>query len=359
MSYSALSKGRITFEAANEAKARLRATSDWATLREADLIIEAVFESLTVKTALFRQLGQLCNAEAVLATNTSALDVDAIAAASGRMANVVGMHFFSPAHVMKLVEIVQGQESSSETLATAWTVSRRLKKIAVICANRFGFVGNRMLYAYGREKELLMLQGASPERIDHALENFGMAMGPNAVGDLTGLDIGANARRQWKDRPDDPRYFRVSDLLVERGGHGQKSGRGFYRYDDQNKRRQPDQEVNVLIEAEAERLGIPRREISDEEIVERCTVTLINEGARILEAGITRSAADIDVVWCNGYGFPRTRGGPMFYADTMGLAAILAIIEKYQTQEGDQYWTPAPLLVRFAKEGQKISEWRS
>jgi 3-hydroxyacyl-CoA dehydrogenase len=208
-----------------------------------------------------------------------------------------------------------------------------------------------MLYAYGRERELMLLEGALPEQIDRALEAFGMAMGPNAVGDLAGLDIGFQVRREWRDRPDDPRFYRVSDLLVEHGRLGQKSGRGFYRYEPNSRRGAPDPEVAALIRAEAARLGVVAREIGDEEIVERCMLALINEGARILEEGIAARSADIDVVWCNGYGYPRERGGPMFYADTLGLPQVLARIRHYAAALGDRYWQPAGLLERLARAG--------
>jgi 3-hydroxyacyl-CoA dehydrogenase len=223
--------------------------------------------------------------------------------------------------------------------------------------NCFGFVGNRMLYAYGREKELMLLEGAAPEQIDRALEEFGMAMGPNAVGDLAGLDIGASVRREWRDRPDDPRYYRVSDMLAELGRYGQKSGAGFYRYEGAEKSRRPDPEVVAMIEAEARRLGVARRGIDDREIVERCIFALVNEGARILDEGIARSSADIDVVWCNGYGFPRTRGGPMFYADTVGLGHVAEIVAKYAQQQGEKYWSAAPLLSTLARAGGTFTGW--
>lgn len=354
---SAAAKGRISIEAAAQAKARVRTSSELAASAEADLVIEAAFEDLGVKQRIFEQLGRLCRPGAVLATNTSTLDVDAIAAASGRAADVIGMHFFSPAHVMRLVEIVRGRGSSPQALATGASVARRLGKIAVECGNCFGFIGNRMLYAYGREKELMLLEGATPEGIDGVLEAFGMAMGPNAVGDLAGLDIGASARRQWKERPQDPRFFRVSDLLAERGWFGQKSGRGFYRYDDRDKQRIPDPEVLELIREEARRLGITQRAFTSEEIIERCILALVNEGARILEEGIARSAGDIDVVWCNGYGFPRTRGGPMWYADHIGLEQVLAGIERCAARAGDRYWRPAELLRQLAQERRRLADF--
>jgi 3-hydroxyacyl-CoA dehydrogenase len=294
----------------------------------------------------------------VLATNTSTLDVDAIAAASGRADDVVGMHFFSPANVMRLVEVVHGRASSREAVATAHAVAKRIGKIAIPVGNGFGFVGNRMLYAYGREKELMMLEGARPEAVDRALVDFGMAMGPNAVGDLAGLDIGFSVRREWRDKPDDPRVYRVSDLLAELGRFGQKTGRGFYLYAP-GAERQPDPEVVELVRAEAERLGVTQRAVLPGEVVTRCILALVNEGARILEEGIAESPADIDVVWCNGYGFPRHRGGPMFYADTLGIGAVVESIRGLANAHGTRYWTPAPLLVRLAEAGGTLAAWQA
>ena len=352
-------KGRMTAGAATDAIARVRGAAELAALADADLVIEAVFENLAVKRALFEQLGRLCRAHTVLATNTSTLDVDAIARASGRPADVVGMHFFSPAHVMRLVEVVRGRASSPATLATVLAVTKRIGKIGVTVGNCFGFVGNRMLYAYGREKELMLLEGATPETIDVALEAFGMAMGPNAVGDLAGLDIGYQARREWRDRPDDPRFYRVSDRLAELGRLGQKAGRGFYRYEGPDRKRRSDPEVLELIGSEARALGIARREVADTEIVERCIYALVNEGARILQEGVAANPADIDVIWCNGYGFPRHRGGPMFHADTVGLPAVLAAVRHYESEQGGRYWTPAPLLARLAERGSTFMAWQA
>jgi 3-hydroxyacyl-CoA dehydrogenase len=253
---------------------------------------------------------------------------------------------------MKLVEVVRGKATSDVTLATALAVTRRIGKLGVVVGNCFGFVGNRMLYAYGRENQLMQLEGATPERIDRVLEEWGMAMGPNAVGDLAGLDVGYRVRKERKDAPSDPRYWRIADMLAEMGRHGQKTGQGFYRYEGptegKSRQRTPDSAVVELIRAEARRLGIPQRDIADQEIIERCIYALVNEGARLLEEGIALNAADIDVIWANGYGFPRTRGGPMFYADTVGLPNVLAAIQKYQNEQGAQYWTPAPLLADLA-----------
>jgi 3-hydroxyacyl-CoA dehydrogenase len=269
------------------------------------------------------------------------------------------MHFFSPANVMRLVEVVRGRDSSREALATAHAVARRLGKISVPVGNSFGFVGNRMLYAYGREKELMMLEGARPEAVDRAMQEFGMAMGPNAVGDLAGLDIGYHVRKEWRGKPDDPRFYRVSDRLAELGRFGQKTGRGFYRYDAPGGERTPDPEVVELIRAEADRLGVAQRAVEPGEIVTRCVLALVNEGARILEEGVADSPGDIDVIWCNGYGFPRHRGGPMFYADTLGLAGVLESIQALGASHGERYWQPAPLLAALAGQGTTFAAWQA
>ncbi len=352
-------KGRLDAAAAAAARGRVQGSLALAAVAGADLVIEAVFENLAVKREVFGRLGEIAGPGAVLATNTSTLDVDAIAASSGRPADVVGMHFFSPANVMRLVEVVHGRDSSREALATAHAAAKRIGKIAIPVGNAFGFVGNRMLYAYGREKELMMLEGASPEAVDKALQDFGMAMGPNAVGDLAGLDIGYQVRREWQDKPDDPRFYRISDRLAELGRLGQKTGRGFYRYDGPGGERAPDPEVAELIRAEADRLGVAQRSVEPGEIVTRCILALVNEGARILEEGIAQSPGDIDVIWCNGYGFPRHRGGPMFYADGIGLDGVLEAIRALARTHGGRYWEPAGLLARLASEGKTFAAWQA
>jgi 3-hydroxyacyl-CoA dehydrogenase len=353
----AVGKGRLDAAEGAAALARLSGAGELAAAADAELVIEAVFESMAVKLEVFRALDRLCRADSVLATNTSTLDVDALAACTGRPQQVVGMHFFSPAQVMRLVEIVRGRASSPAAIATAMAVARRMDKIGVVVGNGFGFVGNRMLYAYGRENQLLLLEGASPAKIDGALRAFGMAMGPNAVGDLAGLDVGYRVRRERADRPTDPRYYRVADLLVEAGRLGQKSGRGAFRYEPGSRTPLPDPEVESMIGAEARRLGIERRAIDDEEIIQRCIYALINEGAALLGEGIAATAADIDVIWCNGYGFPRRRGGPMFHADTVGLSTVLAGIERYARLLGAQNWRPATLLVELASRGSSFVDW--
>ena len=345
---SAVKKGKLSSDVATIARSRIRRSKDLWDAADTELVIEAVFESMTVKQDVFRKLDAVCKPDTILATNTSTLDVDAIAAATQRPQNVLGMHFFSPANIMKLVEVVRGRETSDVTLATALAVTRRIGKLGVVVGNCFGFVGNRMLYAYGRENQLMQLEGATPERIDRVLEEWGMAMGPNAVGDLAGLDVGYRVRKERKDAPADPRYWRIADMLAQMGRHGQKTGQGFYKYEGEKRERKADPAVVEMIRAEARRLDVPQREISDVEIVERCIYALVNEGARILEEGIAVSAADIDVIWANGYGFPRTRGGPMFYADTVGLPKVLEAVQKYEGEQGSQYWMPAPLLADLA-----------
>jgi 3-hydroxyacyl-CoA dehydrogenase len=350
-------KGRLTANEATAAVSRVTGACEMGAAATADLVIEAVFENLAIKQELLRTLDQLCRADALLATNTSTLDIDALAACTSRPQQFVGMHFFSPAHIMRLVEIIRGRASSPAAIATAMAVARRTDKIGIVVGNCFGFTGNRMLYAYGRENQLMLLEGASPTQIDAALRTFGMAMGPNAVGDLAGLDVGYRVRRERRDRPTDPRYYRVADLLAEAGRLGQKSGRGAFRYESGSREPLPDPEVETLIATESRRLGIERRALTDAEIVERCTFALINEGAAILGERIAASAADIDVIWCNGYGFPRWRGGPMFHADTIGLPVVLAGIERYARTLGTQYWQPAPLLVELARRGATFAQW--
>jgi 3-hydroxyacyl-CoA dehydrogenase len=355
---AAVDKGRLDGAAAAAAIERVRTSESIESLGQADLVIEAVFESLAVKREVFAALGKICRAGAVLASNTSTLDIDAIARASGRASDVVGMHFFSPANIMRLVEIVRGAASSADVVATVRALTRRMGKLGVVVGNCFGFVGNRMLYAYGRENQLLLLEGAAPAQVDAALEKFGMAMGPNAVSDLAGIDVGYRVRRERKDLPDDPRYYRVADLLFEAGRLGQKTGRGAYLYPSGSRKPVRDPEVETMIVAESARLGIERRAIADEEIVQRCLFALINEGALILEQGIAASPGDIDAIWCNGYGFPRFRGGPMFYADTLGTADVLDGIRRFERTLGPRYWAPAPLLCELAASGDTFESWQ-
>ena len=352
-----VARGKISEEKMGDGIGRLSTTTNYGDLGDADLVIEAVFENLALKKEVFGKLDSLCKAGAILATNTSTLDVDAIANATNRPQDVIGLHFFSPAHIMRLLEIVRGSDTSAEVIATSVALAKRLRKVGVVIGNCFGFVGNRMLYHYGRENQFLLLEGATPEFIDKTLVDWGMAMGPNAVGDLAGLDVGYKVRQERTDLPDDPRFYRIADLLVEQGRFGQKSGKGMYLYAAGSRSPQPDPEVQSLINNEAKRLGIERREIAPQEIVERCIYGLITEGARILADGIAARSSDIDVVWTNGYGFPRYRGGPMHYADSVGLAAVRDKVCEFRDRFGAEFWEPPALLEELAGSDRKFSDF--
>jgi 3-hydroxyacyl-CoA dehydrogenase len=283
------------------------------------MVIEAVFEDPELKKQIFAKLDDVCKQGAILATNTSYQDVDAIAAATRRPEDVVGTHFFSPAHIMKLLEVVRGAKTADDVLATCMKLAKRIRKVPVVSGVCYGFIGNRMLQPYGKQSQLLLLEGATPQQVDTAMESFGMAMGPLRVFDLAGLDVGYKAREALSDEEKgDPATYRVPDLLVEAGRLGQKSGAGFYSYDE-NRRPTPDPVVQAIIEETAVELGIERREITDEEIVGRLVGALVDEGRKILDEGIAQRAGDIDVVYVYGYGFPAYRGGPMHYAEAAGI----------------------------------------
>jgi 3-hydroxyacyl-CoA dehydrogenase len=354
-----VSKGRMSEAHMHAHLGRITGTVELERLRDTDLVVEAIFEDMAVKKRLFADLDRICKPGAILATNTSALDIDAIASATARPGDVIGLHFFSPAHVMRLVEVVRGRETVGEVIATSLELTKRLRKLGVVAGNCDGFIGNRMLAGYRREAEFLLLEGATPARVDDALVRFGMPMGPHAMGDMAGLDISAAARKRRRLEgkiPNDERFGAIADRLVEAGRLGQKTGSGFYRYEEGARAPLPDPEVHALIEREAARLGIRRRQIGEEEIVERCILPLINEAARIVEEGIALRPGDVDVVWVNGYGFPRYRGGPMCYADEIGLAQVLTTLQRFQAEHGPAYWTPAPLLVRLAEEGKSFRD---
>jgi 3-hydroxyacyl-CoA dehydrogenase len=355
---SQVERGRLRAEERDDRLAKITRSLGLDDAARADLMVECVFEDMQVKRDIFAKLGKIAREAAILATNTSALDVNLIADASGRPHDVVGMHFFSPANIMRLVEVVRGANTAPDVLATAMALCKRLGKIGVVSGVCDGFIGNRMLRGYRREAELLVLEGASPQRVDKALTGFGMAMGVFTMGDMAGLDIAAASRTRMRAEGklgDDPRLGAVPDRLVEMGRFGLKSGAGIYRYEAGSRTPLPDPEVDALIEAEAMRLGIARREIPDEEIIDRCLLPLVNEGARIIEEGVALGAADIDVVYCNGYGFPRYRGGPMFWADTLGIPKVLSTIERFARELG-RYWEPAPVLVQLAKAGKKFTD---
>jgi 3-hydroxyacyl-CoA dehydrogenase len=351
-----VARGKLARQDVESSLQRFHASQDFADLGDVDLVIEAVFENMAIKKEVFARLDEVCKQGAILATNTSTLDVDEIASATSRPQDVLGLHFFSPAHVMRLLEIVRGAKTSDDVVVTALDLAKKLGKIGVVVGNCFGFVGNRMLYSYGRENQLLLLEGAAPEYIDRVLTNWGMAMGPNAVGDLAGLDVGYKVRQERRDLPDDPRFYRIADLLVELGRFGQKTGKGMYRYEQGSREPVPDPEVRALIRDEARRLGVPQREISETEIVERCIYGLVTEGARILEDGISHRASDIDVVWINGYGFPRHRGGPLNFADTIGVKNVYRTVSEFEKRFGPEYWTPPQLLRKLAEENGRFGD---
>jgi 3-hydroxyacyl-CoA dehydrogenase len=325
--------------------ALMTSSVDMAAVADADLVIEAVFEDMEVKARLFADLDRLAKPGAVLATNTSYLDVDVIARTTGRPEAVVGMHFFSPANVMRLLEIVRGAATAPATLATAVAVGRKIGKAPAVVGVCHGFVGNRMLRLRSVEAERLLLEGALPQDIDAAMTAFGFPMGPLAASDLAGLDIG------WRMRKAQGLSAPIADQLCERGYFGQKSGRGFYRYEAGSRAPKPDAEVEQLIIATSQRLNVKRRPIDKSEIVERLLFPMINEGARILDEGIAARPGDIDVIWVYGYGFPIWRGGPMHYADSLGLAHVRDRLKEFAAQTGDARHEPAPLLVRLADEG--------
>jgi len=343
-------KGRFSDEQVEQFMGMIRGTTSYDDLEQADLVIEAVFENPKIKYEVFRTLDEVCKPGAILASNTSYQDIDAIAAVTSRPGDVLGMHFFSPANIMKLLEVVRGKQTEGDVLATVMRLAKKIRKVPVMSRVVYGFIGNRMLDGYMREAQMLLLEGASAAQIDGALEDFGMAMGPLAVADLAGLDVGFKARQAIPDLPDHPANH-VVDQLVDLGRLGQKTGAGFYRYDPQTRQRIDDPEVEELVRREAEALQIARRSFDAEEIVERVVYPLINEGARVLEEGIAQRPGDIDIVYIYGYGFPAHRGGPMFHGSTVGLDKVYEKICEFRDMLGSGDWEPAPLLQRLAESG--------
>jgi 3-hydroxyacyl-CoA dehydrogenase len=350
--WKSAAKGRLSQSDAEQRLARITPQLSYEGFNEADIIVEAVFENTAVKKQVFAEIGKIAKPGCILASNTSSLDIDEIASAAAHPDMVIGTHFFSPAHVMRLLEVVRGRETAPRVIATAMALGRKLGKVAVLAGNCPGFIGNRMVGPYLREAQFLVEEGASVEQVNQALYGFGMAMGPLAMDDLAGLDIGWAIRKEFA-RFDKPgvRRPRLPDLLCELRRFGQKSGRGWSLY-DADRKPSPDPEVAALAEKTASEAGIPRRTILDEEIVDRCIYTLVNEGARILEDGIALRAVDIDITYIYGYGFPAWRGGPMFYADTIGLDNVLMRIQELEHRHGSDLWSPAPLLERLVREGQ-------
>ncbi len=355
---SMVKRGRITPEDKAQRMGLIAGTLDYADLGNADVIIEAVFESMELKQSILAKLEKVVKKDAILATNTSTLDIDQIATAARHPENVIGMHFFSPANVMPLLEVVRTNKTAPQVIRTVLDLAKPLRKTPVLARVCYGFIGNRMMEGYAREAERMVLEGATPREVDGALEGFGMAMGILAVFDMAGVDVGVNIHKANADRyPPDPAYYQADFALHAAGRMGQKNGKGYYRYEPGNRARLDDPEAIAIIRAKAEQLGIEPCAHTNEEIVERCLYPLLNEGFRILEEGVALRSSDIDVVWTSGYGFPRYRGGPMFHADTIGLKALLAGIHKYRDRFGPMHWQPAPLLERLVSEGKTLAQW--
>jgi 3-hydroxyacyl-CoA dehydrogenase len=353
---NSVKRGRFSKEVADERMKRITPTLSYDDFSGVDLVIEAVFEGLALKKEIFRDLDRVCKAGAILASNTSTLSIDEIASATLRPSFVIGTHFFSPANVMRLLEIVRGAATSKEVIATCMQVSKTLGKVGVLVGNCKGFVGNRMFGPYRREAQFLVEEGASIEAVDRALQDFGMAMGPLATGDLAGLDVGWRIRKEYRhlEQPGIRQPF-AEDRLCELGRYGQKTGAGWYKYDGQRKA-QLDPAVDEFVAKWVAEAGIAQRQISASEIVDRCLYALVNEGARILEEGFALRASDIDIIYLNGYGFPAHRGGPMWYADTVGLKKVYERISEFHRDHGE-IWKPAPLLKQLAKQGKTFAEF--
>ena len=349
-------RGRMTAEDVDKRMSLLTGTTNFEDLGSADLILEAIYENIDVKVDTFKKMDAVAKPGAILASNTSALDIDKMAEATSRPESVIGLHFFSPANIMKLLEIVRGGKTSNEVIASSMKLGRQLNKIAVLSGNAPGFIGNRMLAGYTRQAGEIILQGATPYQVDNALLQFGMPMGPFQMNDLVGLDLGWRARKLSGMKPEDvPITARVADKLCEMDRYGQKNNRGYYIYPEGSRAGQADPEVVALVEETSAELGIERRSIEDQEVLKRCLYPLINEGARILEDGIAIRPCDIDIVYINGYGFPEVTGGPMFWADQIGLENILADIKGFQKEYGGTIWEPAPLLERLVAEGKTFA----
>ncbi len=356
---SMVKRGRLSPDEKSQRMALISSSLDYAALGDADVIIEAVFESMPLKQDIFRKLDQVAKAGAVMATNTSTLDINEVASVVRRPQDVIGMHFFSPANVMPLLEVVRTDLTSPQTIRTVMDLAKPLRKTPVLARVCYGFIGNRMMEGYAREAERMVLEGATPRQVDTALEEWGMAMGILAVFDMAGIDVGVNVHKANAHQfPPDPAYYQADFALFDAGRLGQKNGKGYYRYEKGDRTRHDDPEAIAIIAARAQQVGVAPRRHSPQEIVERCLYPLLNEGFRILEEGVALRASDIDVVWCAGYGFPRYRGGPMFYAETIGLKTLLDGILRYRGIFGPMHWEPAPLLVELAESGQSIADWQ-
>jgi 3-hydroxyacyl-CoA dehydrogenase len=352
-----LAKKRIDKAAHDKQSAGFKKVADWAALAACDLVIEAVFENMDVKKNVFRELDTVVRPDTLLASNTSYLDIDELAGGISHPERVLGLHFFSPAHIMKLVEIVRADKTSDSVLETALGLAKRTRKIGVVSGVCHGFIGNRMLSGYAREAGLLILEGTDPAQVDRALTQFGMPMGPFAMADMAGLDIGYANRHQLSTDKYEEHAFHVHNQLVEMGRKGQKTGAGFYRYEPGSRKPLHDPASDDILTAVRVREAIRPREISDSEITDRCVLALINEGAALLGEGIAQRGSDIDVVYANGYGFPRWRGGPLFYADSLGLDVVVSKIAALAEHHGTRWWSVAPLLSELAENNGRLSEF--
>jgi 3-hydroxyacyl-CoA dehydrogenase len=355
----AVERGRLAADDLEPRVGLIQGATDYAVIAEADLVLEAVFEDMDLKKKVFAEMDRLAKPGAILATNTSTLDITVLGAETKRPESVIGLHFFSPANVMKLLEIVRTPKTAPATVAAAVELAKKLNKIGIVVGLCFGFVGNRMMIeGYHREADRLLIEGASVEQIDRAMVEFGFPMGPWTLHDMAGVDVmwKALSTTGRKAAHADP-YYNIVFALGEAGRHGQKTGAGFYRYEKGDRTPHPNSFVEDVAKTEATRLGIEREEIADEEIRRRCIYSMINEGAKILEEGIASGPADIDAIWTNGYGFPRDKGGPMRYADQVGLLEIYNIVALYHQLYGDD-WSSAPLLERLAKNGKTFADWK-
>ena len=347
---SSLKKGRLTQEKFDQLTGLIRGTLSYDEIKNADIVIEAVFEEMGVKEKVFRKLDEVMKPGAILASNTSTLDVNKIAGFTRRPQDVIGTHFFSPANIMRLLEIVRGAKTAKDVLATVMALAKKIKKIGVVSGVCDGFIGNRMIEQYARQAGFLLEEGCLPEQVDRVMEEFGFAMGPFRMSDLAGNDIGWYIRkRRYAENPDVV-YSKTADLLCEMGRFGQKTGAGWYDYKPGDRKAYPSELVNDMIVNHSKEIGVERRTISDQEIVERLVYSLVNEAAYLLEEGIAQRASDVDIVYLTGYGFPMHRGGPMFYADTVGLPNVVAAMEKYASGRHGEFWKPAPLLAKLAAE---------
>ena len=352
-------KGRITEDDVNTRMGLITGTLSYDDIADADIVIEAVFENMDIKKEVFTKLDGIMKQGAILATNTSYLDINEIAQCTSRPGDVIGLHFFSPANVMRLLEVVRGAETAKDVLATCMNMAKRIGKLGVVAGVCHGFIGNRMLSRYSTAAQRLMFEGATPKQVDDAIYNFGMPMGPFTMGDLAGLDVG------WRARQDNPDLFpideslpKIVDKLVEQERFGQKTGKGYYIYDPETREKIADPDVEAMIKEESTAAGIEQRNVADEEIVQMAIFAAINEGARVLEEGIAYRPCDIDMIWINGYGFPSYRGGPMFYADLIGVDKVHAAVESYRQKYGDTNWKYSRLLENIAKAGGKFANWQ-